>query len=163
MASDDSTRCAEKAKAPATLNRGFAEEGQPDVTGASVRAFQDHPDSWIDGRYSAACFSLCATLRRRLPLIAPTPRLYSLAGWLVTIRIERSASHRQLRKAVRPLRAFRRPVMAVTMKVGKPSLSLTTYRERSPYLRANWKSLKRSWERCSMTCSSDFDPRRSRP
>jgi hypothetical protein len=32
-----------------------------------------------------------------------------------------------------------------------------------PYLRANWTSSKRSWERCSMSCSSDFAPLRSRP
>jgi hypothetical protein len=119
-------------------------------------------DGAAGGRRTAARLSLHATLRARSELVAIKQPMHSLAGWLAIHSAGRIAGHLH-RKAATKLPRPRAPrVRPGTVSCAKRTLSRTIFRLKLSYLRGNWMSLKRSWERCSMISSNDSDPLWSR-
>jgi len=132
------------------------------MTGERKNGFRFDSDGAAGGHRSAARPSLHATLRGRSELVAIEHPMHSLAGWLAINSVDRTTSHLQ-RKAATKLPLPRAPrVRPGTVSRAKRTLSRTISRLKSPYLRANWMSLKRSWDRCSMISSNDSDPLWSR-
>jgi hypothetical protein len=125
------------------------------MTGEHKNGFR--VDGAAGGHRSAARLSLHATLRGRSELVAikqPTP---PLAGWLAINSADRTTGHLQRKAATKLPRQCAPRVMPGKISRAKRTLSRTTSRLRSPYLRANWMSLKRFWERCLMISSNESD------
>lgn len=132
------------------------------MTGERKNGFRVDSDGAACGYRSAARLSLHATLRARSELVAIEDPMHSLAGWLAINSADRTTGHLQ-QKAATKLPRPRAPRMRQgTVSRAKRTLSRTISRLRSAYLRANWMSLKRSWERSSMISSNDSDPLWSR-
>jgi hypothetical protein len=136
---------------------------RPDMTAKRGDGFQTRSDGAAGARYSAARLSLHAVLRVRSKLVAVDDPMHSLAGWLAIIHAEPSATYLQENRITRPRYPHApRPMQGKTNRARR-SLLRTTSRPRLPYLRANWMSLRRSWEVSSTTSSSDSGLRRSCP
>lgn len=136
---------------------------RPDMTGKRGDGFQTRSDGTADARRSAACRSLHAVLRARSKLVAVDDPMHSLTGWLAIISAERNATYLQESRTTRPRYPHApRPMQGKTNRARR-SLLRTTSRPKLPYLRANWMSLRRSWEVSSTTSSSDSGLRRSCP
>jgi hypothetical protein len=127
------------------------------MTGERKNGFRVDSDGAAGGHRSAARLSLHATLRARSELVAIEHPMHSLAGWLAINSADRTTGHLQ-RKAKKLTRSRAPRVKPGTVSRAKRTLSQTISRLGPPYLRANWMSLKRSWERCSMISSNDSDP-----
>lgn len=133
------------------------------MTGERKYGFRVDSDGAAGGQRSAARLSLHAILRARSELVAIEHPMHSLAGWLAINSADRTTGHLQ-RKAAKKLPRPRAPrVRPGTVIRAKRTLSRTISRLGSPYLRANWMSLRRSWGRGLMISSNDSDPLWSRP
>lgn len=134
---------------------------RPAMTARRGDRFQTRSNGAAGARCSAARLSLHAVLRARSKLVAVDDPMHSLAGWLAIITAERSATCLQESRTTRPrCPHIPRPMQDKTNRARR-SLLQTIFRPKLPYLRANWMSLRRSWEVSSTTSSSDSGLRRS--
>jgi hypothetical protein len=130
----------------ATWNASLPEEGVPDMTGERKNGFRIDSDGAAGGDHSAARLSLHATLRARSELVAIEHPMHSLARWLAINSADRTTGHLQRKAATKLARPCAPRVRPGTVSRAKRTLSRTISRLRSPYLRANWMSLKHFWE-----------------